>query len=374
MRAIRQQIIEAGFSFFKATRLHKGLAAFTRGCGAIMMLHHVRPFGGTAFAPNRLLEIEPAFLDSALARMKALGFDFVSLDEALRRIARPADRPFVALTFDDGYRDLVEHALPILERHAAPFAAYVTTGFADRTARLWWLELEEAIRASDRIEADVGGVPVCLPAYSDAEKATAFQTLYWMLRGSPEDLLLDVIRGLIERNGVSSAALVSKLCLDWNEIRALARHPLCTIGAHTVTHPMLAKHPEDVARTEMRDGRGRIEMEIGLPVRHFAYPVGDRTSAASREFAIAADLGFSSAVTTRPGMIFPEHEGCGDCSAASLAQWKLAEPGQPGDPALRSALRDLEQRPPRRLRDRPSTVRTDTGVWPFHPADQRHNG
>ena len=307
MRALKEQIIGAGFAFFKATRLHRGLATLTRGRGAILMLHHVRPCRTEGFTPNRLLEIEPSFLDAALGRIEALGFDIVNLDEALRRVAEPADRPFVALTFDDGYRDLIEHALPILERHQAPFTAYVTTGFADRTARLWWLELEEAIRASDCIDLQIAGEPLHLAAGSDEEKAAAFHALYWLLRSGPEDQLLEAIATQARRAGIVSAALTERLCLDWDAIRALARHPLCTIGAHTLTHPMLAKHPDDVARAEMDDSRRRIEEEIGLPVRHFAYPVGDPTSAGPRDFAIAAELGFASAVTTRPGMIFPEH-------------------------------------------------------------------
>jgi hypothetical protein len=56
-------------------------------------------------------------------------------------------RFFVALTFDDGYRDNLEDAWPVLAKHEAPWTLFVTPGFADRSARLWWLELEEAIRA-----------------------------------------------------------------------------------------------------------------------------------------------------------------------------------------------------------------------------------
>ena len=286
MRRVKEQIIGAGFAFFKATRLHRGLAPLTRGRGAILTLHHVRPFAGDdGFAPNRLLEVEPAFLDAALGRIRALGFDLVSLDEAVRRMARADAPPFVALTFD-----------------RAPFAAFVTTGFADRTARLWWLELEAAVRAATRIEA----AGLTLPAATPEEKAAAFRTLYWHLRGGSEERLRDVIGRLADEAGLDARALVRRLCLDWDGVRALARHPLCTIGAHTLTHPMLAKHHAAVVRREIGESRCRIAMMIGLPVRHFSYPVGDPTSAGAREFAAAAELGFTSAVTTRPGMVFAD--------------------------------------------------------------------
>lgn len=302
----KQQIIGAGFAFLGATGLHKVLAPLTRGCGAILMLHHVRPRRRQRFAPNGLLEIEPAFLDAALARIRTLGYDLVTMDEVLRRLQEPAAKPFVALTFDDGYRDLVDFALPILERHGAPFTAYITTGFADRNASLWWVELEEALRTLDRVEAD-GATPKDLSSISDDEKARAFEVIYWNLRRGPEKHLLDVIGGLARRAGVDRVALVDRLCLDWDGVRRLSRHPLCAIGAHTVSHPMLAKHPDGTVFRELAEGRRRLEEEIGLPVRHLAYPVGDPTSAGEREFAAAAELGYRSAVTTRPGMIFPRH-------------------------------------------------------------------
>ena len=304
---MKQQVIDAGFAVFRATRLHRPLAHWTRGQGAILMLHHVRPWETRGFAPNRLLEVEPAFLDAALTRIAALGYDLVSLDEALARIAAPAARPFVALTFDDGYIDTATHALPILEKHKAPFTLYVTTGFAERTARLWWVELEEAIRARDTIVLDVGGRRVSLPARTDEEKGTAFSTLYWMLRAGPEERLLADIATLAAQAGLEPAAIPARLCLDWEGIAALARHPLCTIGVHTLTHPMLAKHEDDFVRHELAESRRLIEMRTGLPARHLAYPVGDPTSASPRDHAIATELGFASAVTTRPGLIFPAH-------------------------------------------------------------------
>ena len=307
VRSGKQHVIAAGFAFFRATRLHRLLAPLTRGQGVILTLHRVQPWEDTAFAPNRLLEIEPAFLDAALAHVKTLGFDLVSLDEALRRLGRPDARPFVALTFDDGYRDTVEHALPILERHGAPFTLFVTTGFAERTARLWWVELEEAVRTLPSASVTINGTPFKPAAVTTEEKTAAFSALYWHLRQGPEHRLLAVIADLLAQAGLSSAAIAERLCLDWPAIQAVTDHPLCTIGVHTLTHPMLAKHGADAARREMAASRALIEARIGRPALHFSYPVGDPGSAGPREFALARELGFASAVTTRPGPLFPGH-------------------------------------------------------------------
>ena len=136
---MRDRIIGAGFAALGATGLHRWAAPRLRGLGAVLMFHHVRPSVPRDFAPNAMLEITPAFLDAALPRVRALGYRLLSLDEALDELrcgGVAAAPPFAVLTFDDGYRDNLAHALPVLEKHRAPFTVYVTTGFAERRARL----------------------------------------------------------------------------------------------------------------------------------------------------------------------------------------------------------------------------------------------
>ena len=204
--AIKDRIIGAGFAALRATGLHKLASGVTGGRGAILMFHHVRPWRPAlpGFTPNRLLEITPQFLDAVIGLVRSLGFEIVTLDEALRRLEQPQGERFAALTFDDGYRDTRDYALPVLERRNAPFTLFVATGFAERRARLWWLELEEAVRRADRIEWR----GAFLPAGAPEQKARAFATLYNDLRAGPEARLLEAIGALAARWGVDGAALV----------------------------------------------------------------------------------------------------------------------------------------------------------------------
>ena len=300
----KKRIISSGFGFFRWTGLHRLAVPLTRGSGAILMFHQVRPWTGHDFAPNRLLEITPDFLDAVIGRLKALGFVIVDLDTALTMMAERDDKPFAVLTFDDGYKDTRDIALPILERQAAPFTMYVTTGFAERTARLWWVELEQAIARLPRIR--IAGFD--LPATSAAEKNAAFATLYASLTAGSEETLLATIADLAHQAGVDTRAIAEDRCLDWAGIETMAQHQLCTIGVHTLTHPRLGKISEAQMRGELADSRASIEAHIGKPAVHLAYPVGNSVAAGEREFQAAADLGFKSAVTTRPGMIFPAHD------------------------------------------------------------------
>lgn len=301
--SFKRHMVAAGFALFRRAGLHRLAGDGLRGRGVILTFHRVRPADDKKFAPNALLEITPGFLDAALTRLRASGLDIVTLDEALRRLVSGEGARFAVLTFDDGFRDLAEHALPVLERHRAPFMAYIAPGLASRTARLWWVELEEAVRRLDSIEL---GRQIFLTRDAQ-EKTAAFEKIYWFLRAQGEQALLDAVAQLRDRAGVDPADLVDRLCLDWDGLRRLATSELAGFGAHSMTHPRLRQIAEDQARAEMACSREVLERELGSSCPHFAYPVGDPSSAGPREFALAEKLGFASAVTTRPGMIFPEH-------------------------------------------------------------------
>jgi peptidoglycan/xylan/chitin deacetylase (PgdA/CDA1 family) len=301
--ALKGAIIRAGLVGSDLIRAH-AWARFARGRGVILTFHHVRPAPPAGFAPNRLLEITPGFLETVLDTLDDLGFEIVPLDAVPERLVGPEpQRPFAVLTFDDGYRDNRDYAAPILARRGAPWTLFVTRDFSEGRGRFWWRELEEAVRRSDRVRF----AELDLPAGTEREKARAFETLYWRLRAGPEHALREATRALAEAAGVDVAALARDACLTFPELRALARDPAVTLGAHTLSHPMLAKWDEATARREIVESRAALEAETGARVRHLAYPVGDPGSAGPREFALAREAGFATAVTTRPGHLFAEH-------------------------------------------------------------------
>ena len=95
--------------------------------------------------------------------------------------------------------------------------------------------------------------------------------------------------------------------MDWDEIETLARHPLATIGAHTLSHPRLAGSMPPRCGPSSAPRKSELEHRLGRRVDHLAYPVGDPGSAGPREFEAAADFGYASAVTTRPGLVYSDH-------------------------------------------------------------------
>jgi peptidoglycan/xylan/chitin deacetylase (PgdA/CDA1 family) len=307
-QSLRHRLIGASLGLIAATRADRCLRPLTQGRGAILMLHHVRPARSDPFQPNALLEITPDFLERTIRVVRDSGFDIVALDEVPSRLSEPKAKPFVAFTFDDGLRDNVTFALPVLKRHACPWTLFVVADYAAGRGRLWWIELEEAVRRLDRLTLErQDGTTLLCPAATPAEKTAAFAAIYSDLRAGPEPRLRALIAGWCKEAGIDSDALVRAECLDWDEIRALASEPGVTIGAHTLSHPMLAKHDDDTSRREIVESRAAIAAALGRPVQHFAYPVGDPTSAGAREFQTARDAGYMTAVTTRPGHLYPEH-------------------------------------------------------------------
>jgi peptidoglycan/xylan/chitin deacetylase (PgdA/CDA1 family) len=306
---LKRTIIRSGLESLYFTGAHVVLRPLLGGVGAILTLHHVRPPRPDRFQPNRVLEVTPRFLTRVVRTLRRSGFDFLSLDEMHHRMTeRDFSRRFVCLTFDDGYRDTLQWAYPILKDAEVPFAVYVPTSFPDRLGELWWLALEAVIARNDRIGLAIDGRDRKFDCRTVAEKRALYDELYWWLRSrSTEAELREVVRNLAAFYHVDIAAFCNELCMSWSELAELAADPLVTIGAHTVTHPMLAKLTRDAVRSEMDLSRSVIEAALALRPQHLSYPFGDRTSAAAREFEIAAELGFKTAVTTRPGVLFPGH-------------------------------------------------------------------
>jgi peptidoglycan/xylan/chitin deacetylase (PgdA/CDA1 family) len=282
---------------------------FLSGVGAILTFHHVRPARPGGFQPNRSLEIEPTFLEEVLCALRAAGVDLVTLDEAHRRLTgRDFRRRFVALTFDDGYRDNRDHALPILQKYDAPMTLFAPSAFAEGTGDLWWIALERAIARADRIEVPVDGTLKAFDCATDEAKEETFASVYWWLRSlGDEAAMRQIIRELALEHRIEVDSICREFCMDWSELAAFARDPLVTIGAHTDTHIMLAKASPPAARADILRGLDALEEHLGVRPRHFSFPVGDPTSATPRDFDMAAGLGFRTAVTTRPGVLFAEH-------------------------------------------------------------------
>ncbi len=301
----RHRLIRTALEALSLTEAPRWLPTPSDVRGFVVTLHHVAPEAPPEFAPNALLSITPDFLDRFLAHFIARGWRFVSVGELIASNgAGGANAKRIAVTLDDGYRDNAEHAWPVFRRHEVPFTIYVCPGFSERTSELWWEALERIIARTDSVSLPGEGPAEMLPAGTPAEKSEAFRAwTAWLTSEADEARQRRVIRALADKYGLGLAELARALVMDWDEVRTIAADPLCSIGAHTMTHPALARLDPQSALAEMRDSADRIEAEVGVRPASIAFPYGYLAAAGEREAALAAQVGFAASFTTQPGYI-----------------------------------------------------------------------
>jgi len=233
-------------------------------------------------------------------------FRFVTLDELAAGLesGRTAGRPVVAVTFDDGYRDVYEHALPLLRRKGIPGAVFVVTDLVGtegllRHDRLYLL-LSRAFAQPPAARSRLGHVlrglgwrvPI-LEGGEDGPPGNAYGALRALLEAAPAAHLERLMDELVRVVGPFEPRPELQV-LDWDMVRALHRAGF-TVGSHTCTHVLLTREGPERVRIELAASRRRLEGELGSPIRHLAYPDGRFDEAV---IGAAADAGYAFAYTT----------------------------------------------------------------------------
>ena len=304
---LKHKLIAAGLSVISTTKMDRLLRPIAQGAGVVLMFHRIRPYQPKAFEPNRFLEVEPAFFEQVLKLLRE-DFDIISMDELPERLSQAkAKRPFATLTFDDGFRDNIEYAWPILKRHNAPFTIYVVRDYAQGRGHMWWRELEEIIDQADQLNISFEGEVFSLATKTIEQKQAAFKHLAQWVKSNPEPKVRRFLEQICKQAGLDHDQLVQEECAGWDDLKALAKDPLVTIGAHSLSHPRLHSQQLDQVTNEIFESKKIIEEQMGRSIRHFAYPFGDKNSAQTREFQLAQKAGYASAVTTHPGHLFQNH-------------------------------------------------------------------
>jgi peptidoglycan/xylan/chitin deacetylase (PgdA/CDA1 family) len=290
------------------------------GAGAILRFARVRPRRNEGFQPLAADEITPDFLDRLIEALKRWDYDIVGMDEACERAVRlAAPRRFVSLTFDGASKDLLGYAYPVLQRHGVPFTLYVPTSFPDGLGQAWWLALEAVIAREARISLMIERREQRFTVFKTSEKYELFAYLANWLRTLPPAELAIAIRDLCTRHGIDLDALSREAVLDWNDLSRLVADPEVTIGSATVNYPVLTNLNEADARRELGMGKAVLESALQRPIRHVAFPFGDRAAFNRSHVMMAAELGFASAATTIPGVV--QTEGHTDLHALPRVAW-----------------------------------------------------
>jgi peptidoglycan/xylan/chitin deacetylase (PgdA/CDA1 family) len=262
-----------------------------RGRLSILIFHRVLA------APDPLLPDEPdvARFDQ-LMRWVAEWFNVLPLDQAVAALRAGTLPPrAAAITFDDGYANGHQLALPILQRYQLSATFFVATANLDG-GLMWNDKLIEAIRhvPGPWLETGVEGIGAVRVGTLD-EKCALLTPLLSTVALLPLPERSEIVTRLVAASGV---VLPQEMMLNVTQVRAM-RAAGMLIGAHTVNHPCLRACTDDEAELEINEGRARLEAIIDEPVKLFAYPYGKPgKDYDARHVAMVKKLGFDAAFST----------------------------------------------------------------------------
>jgi len=229
-------------------------------------------------------------------------FHPLSLAEAVQRLV-DASLPerAVCVTFDDGYADNEQYAMPVLHRHSVPATVFVSTGFLNG-GRMFNDSVIEAVRdvpgdLLDLRECGLGAYPV----RSLADRLAAISDILSTIK-SLEPAQRAALTGQVEGR---AQALPRNLMMCDEQVRSLARNGVA-VGAHTVNHPILTSVDDTAAREEIAGSKHRLEELLQTSVDFFAYPNGrPQADYNERHRDMVSALGFAGAVSTHWGVAVP---------------------------------------------------------------------
>jgi peptidoglycan/xylan/chitin deacetylase (PgdA/CDA1 family) len=235
----------------------------------ILLYHRIAEDGDDPFG----LCVSPAHFAAQLDLLAA-DYEPVSLGELVARVqAGEATRREVAITFDDGYRDNLELALPLLQGRGIPATFFISSGQVLSGRAFWWDQLEGALLRNPK----------------PASPHLAFDELHDRMVGMPPAERDAALAAILAAGPEECAARPSRRPLTASDVRAIAADARMEIGAHSVNHAMLTGLGAAERRAEIRQSRADLESMAGRTVRAFAYPYGyfdDATVSEAREQGI----------------------------------------------------------------------------------------
>ena len=299
-RAATQRGLKAWFSqrvkaLSHRANLNPAIRRLCSGESVVLFFHKVqrRPFG---LWGEPVLSVEE--FDRQVEYLSR-HFEIVRLRDLVSGLAgrRPLPPQAVALSFDDGYRNNLLLAAPVLKRHHVPATVFLVSDVIGTGRWMWAYELEEIIlrHPLERVGIASGDPVLARLCSAGLPRRTALLACVDYLKRLEHQTLLRVMENL--RRAMPVEVDDENRFLGWDEVRELRSYGF-DIGAHTASHPILTRMPLREAERELVAGREALERELGERPALLAYPNGDTSPEISR----LAGRYYEAAVTTTPGV------------------------------------------------------------------------
>lgn len=246
----------------------------------VLTYHRIADPTGNPF-DDGVVDATPAAFDRQVQHLAAR-FSLIGTDELCAFAAGgPLPPNPLAITFDDGYRDNFDHALPILRRHGARAIFFIATSFITERRLFWWDRICYLVKHATRTQ-----VRLATPAPLELDLAERGPSMRALLRLVKDSFALDLPRLLDELAAESGAPwdeaierrFAEQMLMTWDQVRALADAGM-DVESHTARHRPLASLPVAEAAADLVESRATLERELGREVRAISYPIGQRIAA-----------------------------------------------------------------------------------------------
>jgi len=218
----------------------------------------------------------------------------------------PDARPTLAITFDDGYRDLYYFALPVLRKHDIPATIYLIGQCMETGEAPWYDRIFAALQSVAGIELELElDTRRRLEFDSPAARGEAAWQVVRYLCTLPDKRRREWCAEFNRKVGVAEETLQGRM-LTWEQVREM-QHNRVDFGAHTMTHPVVSRLDEDGLERELATAKHLLEAKLESTVGHFAYPFGKAPDCSEASQTALSRAGYRSAVTTIAGLNLP---GC----------------------------------------------------------------
>lgn len=286
-----KEVIRSAFYLLGKTSIARRISKSRSNDPAILTFHRVLPESEA----HRDLTGNSIGIESfeTIVRKLSREYHVISMSE----FANALDSGFVpprsiCITFDDGYHDVLDYALPILQRYEAPATLYVATSFPEMAAQLWWYSLLEAVFNQTRSVICAADGTFRMNMKNDLDRRLTYRKLWRLF----SDKMESEQESLLQELGIACVK-AKDYVLSWSDLHILNKSGLFEIGCHSHHHWNFATHDVDLIKEDIIKSKKLIKEKLDIYSDHFAYPFGKKKHY-KKISSLVANCGFRTAVTT----------------------------------------------------------------------------
>jgi peptidoglycan/xylan/chitin deacetylase (PgdA/CDA1 family) len=239
----------------------------------VLLFHRVSPVRDAMWDP-----MDPALFEDILGYVEKK-FNTLPLNELLFEPPSHSSRPLAAITFDDGYRDFMDHSMPLLKKYSLPADMFIVTECVDNNLPTWTYVIDHLFENTNKLQLDHFNFHSLAESYRQIKWVNIEERIHYgkrfkqQLKWIPSQERNDIIEKLMQN--FNDVQRPHGMMMTWEDVKQVNAAGF-GIGSHSVTHETLATIEDDGAlMNELQNSKKIIKDKTGIDPRVFSYPCGD---------------------------------------------------------------------------------------------------